>query len=229
MESPGSFLRKTSDAWEKQNDTKTIDELTIESLGRGRTSGFLGTNHSTANATFAPRQAAGSTLVSRQRGSAIFREARELIAETFLRRVLPRRGVESNAALKRGVSCAGGAPNPRACLTPLDIRSEKKDTSFRANPSPAFRLATGFTRRRGLPSNCLRLFASIENQNARRWSPNTLSAVRHGALDGQQGAEVVCPNCSSSRLCPISPSGSMSLYTSSCNSLHEKHRLSRRR
>jgi len=105
MESPGSFLRKTSDAWEKQNDTKTIDELTIESLGRGRTSGFLGTNHSTANATFAPRQAAGSTLVSRQRGSAIFREARELIAETFLRRVLPRRGVESNAALKRGVSC----------------------------------------------------------------------------------------------------------------------------
>jgi len=27
MESPGSFLRKISDAWEKQNDTKRIDEL----------------------------------------------------------------------------------------------------------------------------------------------------------------------------------------------------------
>jgi len=47
MESPGSFLRKTSDAWEKQNDTKRIDEITIESLARGRTSGFLETNHST--------------------------------------------------------------------------------------------------------------------------------------------------------------------------------------
>ena len=46
MESPGSFLRKTSDAWEKQNDTKRIDEITIESLPRGRTSGFLETNHS---------------------------------------------------------------------------------------------------------------------------------------------------------------------------------------
>jgi hypothetical protein len=46
MESPGSFLRKTSDAWEKQNDTKRIDEITIESLARGRTSGFLETNHS---------------------------------------------------------------------------------------------------------------------------------------------------------------------------------------
>jgi len=35
MESPGSFLVKPLMLGKKQNDTKTIDELTIESLGRG--------------------------------------------------------------------------------------------------------------------------------------------------------------------------------------------------
>jgi len=43
MESPVSLLRTTSDAWEKQNDAKRIDELKIESLARRRTSGFLAT------------------------------------------------------------------------------------------------------------------------------------------------------------------------------------------
>src|SRR5216684_516800 len=85
----------------KGRTTQTINELIIDSLERTTTAGFLEANHFISNTTLRTRRTAGSTLGSRQLIPAIFREARGVIAATFLRRGPARRGAESTAARKR--------------------------------------------------------------------------------------------------------------------------------
>ena len=63
---------------------------------------------------------------------------------------------------------AGGRSQPVRLSNTLRYPSGKERYKFSSECLTTFRLAPGFTKRRGLPQNLLRLFASIENQSARR-------------------------------------------------------------